>query len=248
MWHKYEWVIYIAFAFRMGLERSPIAITRTPSDMASLTYLVVDILATRPQTAGSFKGDNIMMTSSNWSIFRVTGHLWEESTGDRWKNPSQRPVTRSFAVFFDLRLNKRLSKQSRRWWFETPSRSLWRHLNYASWFIRCRHWTIHNELMSKNIRKTRKQRNGGLITQTLVCWWFILTRTFALELCLVCIMLFTCNVLCRLLLLRNCDDHKIMKQSILHIMSSYILRFLPFHNDCCFFNEYWGKYHVIKTI
>ena len=43
--------------------------------------------------------------------------------------PSQRPVTRSFDVFFDLRLNKRLSKQSRRWWFETPSCSLWRHCN-----------------------------------------------------------------------------------------------------------------------
>ena len=41
--------------------------------------------------------------------------------------PSQRPVTRSFDVFFDLRLNKRLSKQSRRWWFETQSYSLWRH-------------------------------------------------------------------------------------------------------------------------
>ena len=27
--------------------------------------------------------------------------------------PSQRPVTRSYDVFFDLRLNKRLSKQSR---------------------------------------------------------------------------------------------------------------------------------------
>ena len=26
--------------------------------------------------------------------------------------PAQRPVTRSFDVFFDLRLNKRLSKQS----------------------------------------------------------------------------------------------------------------------------------------
>ena len=39
--------------------------------------------------------------------------------------PAQRPVTRSFDVFFDLRLNKRLSKQSRGWWFETPSRSLW---------------------------------------------------------------------------------------------------------------------------
>ena len=34
--------------------------------------------------------------------------------------PSQRPVTRSFGVFFDLRLNKRLSKQSRREWIETP--------------------------------------------------------------------------------------------------------------------------------
>ena len=43
--------------------------------------------------------------------------------------PSHRPVTRSFDVFFDLRLNKRLSKQSRRRWFETPSRSLWRHCN-----------------------------------------------------------------------------------------------------------------------
>ena len=38
--------------------------------------------------------------------------------------PTQRPVTRSFEVFFDLRLNKCLSKQSRRRWFETPSRSL----------------------------------------------------------------------------------------------------------------------------
>ena len=41
--------------------------------------------------------------------------------------PAQRPVTRSFGVFFDLRLNKRLSKQSWGWWFETLSGSLWRH-------------------------------------------------------------------------------------------------------------------------
>ena len=38
--------------------------------------------------------------------------------------PSQRPVTRSFDVFFDLRLNKRLSKRSRRRWSGTPSRPL----------------------------------------------------------------------------------------------------------------------------
>ena len=43
--------------------------------------------------------------------------------------PSQRPVARSFDSFFDLRLNKWLSKQSWGWWFDTPSRSLWRHCN-----------------------------------------------------------------------------------------------------------------------
>ena len=53
----------------------------------------------------------IMMTPSNGKIFRVTGHLCGEFTGLRWI-PTQRPVTRSFDYFFDLRLNKRLSKQS----------------------------------------------------------------------------------------------------------------------------------------
>ena len=43
--------------------------------------------------------------------------------------PAQRPVTRNFDVFFDLRPNKLLSKQWRGWWFETPSRPLWRHRN-----------------------------------------------------------------------------------------------------------------------
>ena len=44
--------------------------------------------------------------------------------------PSQRPVTRSFGVFFDLHRNKQLSKLSRRPSFETSSRPLWRHCNY----------------------------------------------------------------------------------------------------------------------
>ena len=46
----------------------------------------------------------------------------------RWI-PPQRPVTRSFDVFFDLHLNKQLSEQSWDWLFETPPRSLWRHCN-----------------------------------------------------------------------------------------------------------------------
>ena len=48
--------------------------------------------------------------------------------------PAQRPVTQSFDVFFDLRLNKRLSKQSWGWWFETLSCPLWRHHNDLSIF------------------------------------------------------------------------------------------------------------------
>ena len=43
--------------------------------------------------------------------------------------PAQKPVTQSFDVFFDRRLNKQLSKQSWGWWFYTPSWSLWRHCN-----------------------------------------------------------------------------------------------------------------------
>ena len=48
--------------------------------------------------------------------------------------PTQRPAKRSFDVFFDLRLNKRLSKQWWGWWFETLSRPLWHHRNAKWWF------------------------------------------------------------------------------------------------------------------
>ena len=54
---------------------------------------------------------NTMMTSSNGNFFRVTGPL----CGD--------------AELWCFLLSKRLSKQSWGWWFETPSRPLWRHCN-----------------------------------------------------------------------------------------------------------------------
>ena len=64
------------------------------------------------------------MTSSNGNIFSITGHLWSP---------------RSFDVFFYLRLNKWLSKQSWVWWFETLSHPLWRHRNATKlnmdWYI-----------------------------------------------------------------------------------------------------------------
>ena len=46
--------------------------------------------------------------------------------------PAQMPVTRGFDIFFDLRLNKRLSKQSWGWWLEKLSCSLWRQSNALS--------------------------------------------------------------------------------------------------------------------
>ena len=48
--------------------------------------------------------------------------------------PSQRPVTRSFVVSLICALNKRSSKESWGWWFETPSRSLWRQCNVNIFF------------------------------------------------------------------------------------------------------------------
>ena len=75
-------------------------------------------------------GIPFMMTSSNGNIFRVTGPLCGEFTSEF---PSKRAVTCSFDVFFYLRLNKRLSKQSWGWWFQTPSCSLWRHCNVLIW-------------------------------------------------------------------------------------------------------------------
>ena len=56
--------------------------------------------------------------------------------------PAQRPVTRSFDVFFDLRLYKRLRKQSWGWWFETLSCPLWRHRNVTA---------VYNGLLSTEI-------------------------------------------------------------------------------------------------
>ena len=66
------------------------------------------------------------MTSSNGNIFHVTGSFCRELNGHRWI-PLTKASDADLWCFFDLRLNKRLSKQSWGWWIETPSQSLWRH-------------------------------------------------------------------------------------------------------------------------
>ena len=97
-----------------------------PLPQTMLTQFAVSLNMRHPAS-------NNMTTSSNGDIFRVIGYLCGEFTGPG-EFPTQRPVTRSFDVFFDLRLNKRLSKQSWGWWFETLSRSLWRHCNETNWW------------------------------------------------------------------------------------------------------------------
>ena len=72
-----------------------------------------------------------MMTSSNGNISALLA-LCAGNSPVSGEFPTQRPVTRSFDVFFDLRPNKRLSKQSWGWWFETLSSPLWRHRNELS--------------------------------------------------------------------------------------------------------------------
>ena len=71
---------------------------------------------------------NIMMTSSIGKIFALLA-ICEGNSPVTGEFPAQRPVTRSFDVLYDLRLNKRLSEPSWGCWFETPSRPLWRHSN-----------------------------------------------------------------------------------------------------------------------
>ena len=81
----------------------------------------------------------VILCFKDWSTKIQYGSLYWHGHDDviKWTNspvtgefPSKRPVTQSFDVFFDLCPKKKtVEKQSRRRWFETSSRPLWRHCN-----------------------------------------------------------------------------------------------------------------------
>ena len=78
--------------------------------------------------------------------------------------PFQKPGTRSFDVFFD---KKRLNKQSEQRWFETPSRSLWRHASvliekYISVFVFAL-GTFFPHLVCKNMFLIYTTRGTGIV-------------------------------------------------------------------------------------
>ena len=96
------------------------------------------------------------MTASYRNIFRVTG-LCAENSPITGEFPAQRPVTRSFDAFFDLRLNKQLSKQSWGWWFETPL--LWRRCDDGLSPVLCQAcpWTNAGFMLSGSFQLTLNQ-------------------------------------------------------------------------------------------
>ena len=69
------------------------------------------------------------MTSLNGNLFRVTGPLWGESTGHRWIPLTKTSDAELWCFLWSPPEKKRLSKQSRRRWFETPLRLSWRYCN-----------------------------------------------------------------------------------------------------------------------
>ena len=93
---------------------------------------------------------------------------------------TQRPVTRSFDVFFHLHLNKQLSKQPRGWQFETPSGSLWHQCDgnitisflYASIVVLRSLSSKHYNLLSDNFYCNLYEKT--VITQLLILniWYF----------------------------------------------------------------------------
>ena len=123
-----------------------------------------------------------MMTPSNGNIFCVTGSLWGESTDHRWI-PPHKGVWRGVLMFSVICLNKRLSKQSRRRWIETPLHSSWRHCNeigllksiqnccIKEWIqIKIYEWTIHNSL-EKCITVYYVANDNDFRLVVLVAWW-----------------------------------------------------------------------------
>ena len=105
----------------------------------------------KPQTTAVTLVQLSMMTSSNGNIFRVTGHLCGEFTGLRWIPRTKASDTELWCFLWSAP-DKRLSKQSWGWWFETQLGSLWRHVNVtcsvmdAKFYSQCPKVKINNRM------------------------------------------------------------------------------------------------------
>ena len=139
IWHRslsVDWCVYVRAVTRWTIESIQ---TTLPNHLSTISCFQIPWSDTR--LCVMYKMDYFREHCSMW--YRYSDSWWRHQmetffallvicagnspvTGEF---PTQRPVTRSFDVFFDLRLNERLSKQSWGWWFETQLRSLWRYCN-----------------------------------------------------------------------------------------------------------------------
>ena len=82
------------------------------------------VVGYRYRVFGNFAQDSSLMHAiTHDDVIKWKLALWAGVSPVTGEFLSQKSVTRSFDVFFDLRLNERLSKPSRCRWYETPSRS-----------------------------------------------------------------------------------------------------------------------------
>ena len=81
--------------------------------------------------------------------------------------------------FFNLRPNKRFNKQSSGWWFEKPSRSLWRHCNDHRWYLivpwenRLLSFISHFQTYIKNRYFEHFLWKCPLLNATRLHWWLV---------------------------------------------------------------------------
>ena len=87
--------------------------------------LIMDVTCLHKNYTPDLSHDDVI----KWKHFPRNWPFYAGNSPVPGEFPTQRPVTRSFDVYFDLRPNKRLSKQSSGWRFESQSRPLWRHRN-----------------------------------------------------------------------------------------------------------------------
>ena len=154
----------------LGTKKSIVQLIRSAVQLSWWLGIIYDRTSPRPFLSAL---PYHMMTSPNGNIFRVTGHLYGEFTGPRWI-PTQRPVTRSFDVFFDLRLNKRLSKQWWGWWFETLPCPLWRHRNgkvySAPWlFMELRNYSWSSRIRIMELQNYELWKDW--LCSSFIEWW-----------------------------------------------------------------------------
>ena len=87
--------------------------------------------------------------------------------------PAQRPMTWSHDVFFDLHLNKQLSKQSWGCWFEMPSHPLWRNCD-EGWDMMFLLWVLNRVYNFPSLMLCWTQSySSGLSHDDIVAWFHI---------------------------------------------------------------------------